>query len=158
MMFVIALTPHYFVNYIELIAKLTQIGTFADYHRQFESMLNHIQGLPESTLLPIYLGGLRQPIKNQVRFQHPHSVAAAMALAHEFDSAGENHSVASRRPWQGRDQRGTIVPPTTHTEPSKAAVVPPSTAPNARLQDFSKLPVVRLSAAEKAERNRLGLC
>lgn len=60
--------PHYFVNYIELLAKLTQTGSLAEYHKEFEGMLNHIQGLPESTLLPIYLGGLRQPVKNQVRF------------------------------------------------------------------------------------------
>lgn len=81
--------PNYFVNYIELIAKLTQTGSLADYHREFERMINQIHSMLESTMLPIYLGGMHQLVKNQVRFQHPPSVAAAMALSVEFDSAEE---------------------------------------------------------------------
>lgn len=73
--------PNYFVNYIELITKLTQTRSVADYNKEFERMLNQIHGVAESTLLPIYLGGLRNPVKSQVRFQHPSSVAAAMAFA-----------------------------------------------------------------------------
>lgn len=76
--------PNYFVNYLELLAKLTQQGSLAEYHCEFDSLMNHIHGIPESTLLPIYLGGLRPSLKNQVRFQHPSSVLTA-----EFDSATE---------------------------------------------------------------------
>lgn len=116
--------PHYFVNYIELLAKLTQTGSLLEYHREFESMLNHVQGLPESMLLPIYLGGLRQPVKNQVRFQHPPSVAVAMALATEFDSAVDRSDTSSRHLWNGRDPSSTSpLPssPTGHMESTKTA-------------------------------------
>lgn len=97
--------PNYFVNYIELIAKLTQTGSVSDYNKEFDRMLSQIQGVAESTLLPIYLGGLRNPIKNQVRFQHPTSVAAAMALAMEFDTSADRSYSSSRRSWQGKDFR-----------------------------------------------------
>lgn len=94
--------PHYFVNYIELIAKLTQSGSMADYNRDFEKMMNKISGVAESTLLPIYLSGLRSPLKNNVRFQHPTSVASAMAIAMEYDTSSERTNSANRHPWPGR--------------------------------------------------------
>lgn len=150
--------PNYFVNYIELITKLTQTGTLAEYHKDFESMLNHIQGVPESTLLPIYMGGLRQPLRNQVRFQHPSSVAAAMALAMEFDSATERTPISSRRPWTRRDFRSQSSQTVVTPAPPQSSGTSTTLSPSAHPRDFSKLPVVRLSAAEKAERNRLGLC
>lgn len=145
--------PHYFVDYVELLAKLTQSGSLVDYHREFEAMLNRVQGLPESTLLPIYLGGLRQPVHSQVRFQHPKSVAAAMALAMEFDSAAERSVVPSRRPWSGKDNRQPLLMPPSSSPTGDWAKPAVSVA---RPRDFSKLPVVHVSVAEKAERSRLG--
>lgn len=119
-------------------------------------MLNQIHGVPESTLLPIYLGSLRQPVKNQVRFQHPPSVAAAMAPALEFDSAGDLANITSRRPWQGHDSRAasSAVP---IAAPADSSQPPPPSSTSSRPCDYSKLPVVRLTVAEKAEKSHLGL-
>lgn len=103
--------PNYFVNYIMLIAKFTQTSSMADYNREFERMMNQIHGVVESTLLPIYLGGLRNPIKSQVRFKYPTSVAAAMAIAREFETSADRGSTVACHPWQGRDSRtsaGTV--------------------------------------------------
>lgn len=150
--------PNYFVNYIELIAKLTQTGSVVDYNKEFNRMMDQIHGVAESTLLPIYLGGLRNPIKTLVRFQHPASVAAAaMAIATEFETSADRGSTAVRRPWQGRDSRTSSgsVPSTATTNQSQAAR---TSAPISRPRDYSKLPVIRLTAAEKAEKSRLGLC
>lgn len=145
--------PNYFVNYIELIAKLQQTGTVAEYNREFERMLGQIQGVSECTLLPIYISGLRNSVKTQVRFQHPASIAAAMAFEMEFESQ-------SRRPSQFRDSRsspgaqsGTGLHPVQqahHRCPNR-----PYLALN---RGIMKLPVVRLMAAERAEKSRLGLC
>ncbi|XP_042012417.1 uncharacterized protein LOC121760890 [Salvia splendens] len=151
--------PQYFQNFIGLIAKLSQSGSLAEYHTTFETMLNRVRGVPEYILLPIYVEGLQQPVKNQVKHQNPSSVAAAMALAIEYDSCIERPpatSGAPRRPWQNRDQR-------VMTHPLQQSTLPPSTnQPNrsnqAKGSEYPRLPVVRLTAAERAERSKLGLC
>lgn len=142
------------MNYIELIAKLTQTGSLAEYHTEFEKMLNRTQGLPESTLLPIYLGGLRQPVRKQVRFQHPQSVAAVMALATEFDSVAGRVGQQPRKSWQTRDFHG---PPSTFSSAAAAPDAPKSAGTTGQtaqpFRDLSKLPIVRLSSAERTERS-----
>ncbi|KAL1555207.1 hypothetical protein AAHA92_15677 [Salvia divinorum] len=147
--------PKYFTNYIELLAKLMQTGTVAGYNTEFDNLMNNIHGVPESTLLPIYIGGLHQSVKNQVKFQHPVSVAAAMALATEFDSAVERpaHQPFQRCAWQPREARQQ--PPTGGVTPMSGPG--PQTA-RPRGPEMSKLPIIRLSAAEKAERSKKGIC
>lgn len=104
-------------------------------------MLNNIKGVPESILLPIYMGGLRHALRNQVRFQHPQTVAAAMVYANEFESVGERASAPPRRQWQPRDNRSSVQLPssTGPSDPSKSA---PNAANNLRSRDLSKLPIV----------------
>lgn len=116
-------------------------------------MLNHIQGVAECTLLLMYLGGLKSSIKSQVRFQHPTSVAVAMALAMEHDTAGDRSTSAPRRSWQGKDFQQPLL-----QTPSSNTIDQPSNSTTGKSRDYSKLPVVRLTAAEKAEKMRLGLC
>ncbi|XP_057786354.1 uncharacterized protein LOC131003815 [Salvia miltiorrhiza] len=147
---------NYFVDYRELIAKLTQTGSVSDYNKEFERMMSHIHGVSESMLLSIYLGGLRHSVKVQVRFQHPTSVAAAMAIASEFEGVSDRGTAPGRRQWPNREIRpaGGVGPSSTPTEQPPSAP-PPS---GSRSRDYSKLPVVRLTAAEKAEKTRLGLC
>lgn len=87
--------PQCFLNFIGLIAKLRQMGTVAEYNAAFESMLNRVCGVPEYILLLIYIEGITQPVKNEVRHQHRTSVAAAMALAVEFDSCLERPLASS---------------------------------------------------------------
>lgn len=128
--------PHYFVNYIELIAKLTQTGSLVDYNREFERMSTQIHGVSEATLLSMYLGGLRHLIWNQVRFQHPTSVAAAMALAMEFDTAVDRGNPSSRRPWQSRENRPSSTPASA---PSLTELPQPGHTPStsAKPRDYS---------------------
>lgn len=143
---------NYFVNHIELIAKLSQTGALLDYNREFERIQTQIRGVPESTLLPIYMSGLRNPVRSLVRFQHPTSVAAAMALALEFDSSADRTAPVFKRPWPSKEMRPT------GPVPSESKAAQPSSATPQRSRDYSKLPVVRLTAAERAEKTRLGLC
>ncbi|XP_042031379.1 uncharacterized protein LOC121778137 [Salvia splendens] len=113
----------------------------------------------EYILLPIYVEGLRQPIKNQVKHQSPASVAAAMALAIEYDSCVEQPSIPSggpRRPWQNRDPRPLGQPPQPSALPTPSN--PPIRSAQSRGSEYPRMPVVRLTAAERAERTKLGLC
>ncbi|XP_042032481.1 uncharacterized protein LOC121779227 [Salvia splendens] len=151
--------PQCFQNFIGLIAKLCQTGSLAEYNATFETMLNRVRGVPEYILLPIYVEGLTQPVKNQVRLQHPASVAAAMALAVECDSCIDRPPPAggSQRRSGGRYEPRQTGQPQQLTLPSnqQPQVTRP---PQQKFLEFSKLPVIRLSQAEKAERSRLGLC
>lgn len=80
-----------------------------------------------------------------------------MALAMEFNTTGDRSYVTTRRSWQGKEfwPPLTSVPPSGHTDQQSTGPPNPS---NAKSRDYSKLPVVRLTAAEKAEKTRLGLC
>ncbi|KAL1564357.1 hypothetical protein AAHA92_06709 [Salvia divinorum] len=151
--------PKCFVNYFGLIAKLCQTGSLADYNKEFEGMLNRVHGVPDYMLLTLYVEGLQQPVHNQVKFQYPPSMAAAIALALEFDAAIERPPQTSnfqRRAWQPRDNRHQ------NSQPAglQATSQPPHRTgqPHTKNSDFSGLPVIRLSAAEKAERSKKGMC
>ncbi|KAL1540646.1 hypothetical protein AAHA92_24966 [Salvia divinorum] len=153
--------PKCFVNYFGKIAKLCQTGSLTDYNKEFETMLNRVRGVPDYMLLTLYVEGLLQPVRNQVKFQYPPSVAAAIALALEFDAAIERPQPTSqfhRRTWQPRDGRQhTNFTPSGGTQ-TAALQAGRAVQPHPRGSDFSNLPVVRLTAAEKAERSRKGLC
>lgn len=150
--------PKYFVNFMGLIAKLCQTGTLADFNSEFEEMWKRLRGVPDYILLPVYIEGLQEPVKHQVKFQHPSSVAAAIALAQEFDSALPKPAIqtAPRRNWQQQQPRDQRYSGGSSAQGQTAG----TTAPNSgrRINEISRLPVVRLSTAEKAERTRLGLC
>ena len=108
--------PQCFKDYLGLIAKLVQTGSLTEYNATFESMRNQISNVPETTFLPIYVAGLRQPIRSQVKHQHPRSVAAAIALAMEFD--GDNDKSVAQ------------------SGPSGAIGTPGISGPNRRVQPF----------------------
>ncbi|XP_042005941.1 uncharacterized protein LOC121754689 [Salvia splendens] len=150
--------PQCFQNFIGLIAKLCQTGSLAEYNTTFETMLNRVRGVPEYILLPIYIEGLTQPVKNHVRLQHPSSVAAAMALAVECDGCIDRPPPAggfSRRTGNRYENRQLGQPPQFALPAPQQQVSRP---PQQKFSEFSKLPVIRLSQAEKSERSRLGLC
>ncbi|XP_042032261.1 uncharacterized protein LOC121778950 [Salvia splendens] len=149
--------PQYFQNFIGLIAKLCQSGSLAKYHTTFETMLNRVRGVPEYILLPIYVEGLQQPVKNQVKHQNPPSVVAAMALATEYDSTVDRQTAPAggqRRAWQNHDQRQF----TTPQQPLALPAPPLNRLAQSKGQEYSKMPVVWLTAAERAERSKQGLC
>ncbi|XP_042050620.1 uncharacterized protein LOC121795999 [Salvia splendens] len=149
--------PQCFEDYLGLIAKLVQTGSLAEYNVTFESMRNRIPNVPESTFLPIYIVGLQQSVRGQVKHQNPRSVAAAMALAIEFDGSNEKPIPPSGpqcRQWPPRDQKGTssAVPQQQHQ--SQLATKPVY----ARAPEYSKLPVIHLTPAQRADRTRRGVC
>ncbi|XP_042010513.1 uncharacterized protein LOC121759078 [Salvia splendens] len=154
--------PQCFVDYFGVIAKLCQTGSLEKYNSEFEGMLNRVRGVPSNRLVTLYVEGLQQPVRNQVKFQYPPSVAAAMALAVEFDAATDKpppKQSFQRRAWLPREQ--TQQPPPLAITPSGAtpgAEANRGGQPKGRSADFAGLPVVRISAAERAEHTRKGLC
>lgn len=145
--------PQCYVSHVGLLKKLQQTGTVSDYQLAFEKLQTKVVGVPYHVLLDLYVAGLKQPIQDEAAF------ALATQLASCRQDAPPPASTYSRRQWQRRDSRGQsqATPPvsvnqTTPTPVSRAAFSAP------RQRDASGIPIIRLPAAQKAERRRLGLC
>ncbi|VFQ68537.1 unnamed protein product [Cuscuta campestris] len=152
--------PTYYENYVGLLSKLTQSSTILAYQTEFETILNKVSGVPESTLIAMYIAGLKQPIRREVNLRNPTTLPLTFALARELSAchleAAGSYSRELRRPWSAR-------PPTTPSAgllPTPGPSSRPSPVPQASHNSESspKLPVVRLTNAEKTERTKKGLC
>ncbi|VFQ69232.1 unnamed protein product [Cuscuta campestris] len=152
--------PDYYENYIGLLSKLHQITTVMDYQSSFKALLNKVAGVPEPTLIAMYIAGLKQPVQHEVNLRAPGTLQEAFALAREYAASRQDAQAAfgssSRRLWGS--PRPSPSPPAagqplgistpSHTTPPK----PPDN------RSVNSLPVVRLTNAEKAERGKKGLC
>ncbi|VFQ77184.1 unnamed protein product [Cuscuta campestris] len=150
--------PNYYENYVGLLSKLTQSSSVLEYQFAFESLLNKVSGVPESTLVAMYIAGLKQPVQREVNLRNPSTLPATFALARELSAchqeAAVTYSSGSRRPWSQRPPSPAtagLLPTPTATPKLPSPAPRPSASP-------SNLPIVRLTNAEKAERNKKGLC
>ncbi|VFR00859.1 unnamed protein product [Cuscuta campestris] len=144
--------PDYYENYIGSLSKLHQTTSVLAYQSAFETILNKIAGVPEPTLIAMYVLGLRQPVQREVNLRNPQTLQEAFGLAREL-SATHQDSSAFRRPWPTR-QPGLgssgvtqVSPPTTTTW---TQVTTPAPA--------QPLPIIKVTQAQKNERSKKGLC
>ncbi|VFQ73335.1 unnamed protein product [Cuscuta campestris] len=149
--------PEYYENYIGSLSKLQQSTTVLDYQTAFESILNKISGVPEQTLIAMYVSSLRQPVQREVNLRNPRTLQEAFGLAREL-SACHNESSSFRRPWSGRQPvHSTSSTPTA----SPASVTVPgvsSTGKSSTPSAAQQLPIVKVTSAQKNERSKKGLC
>ncbi|VFQ76738.1 unnamed protein product [Cuscuta campestris] len=152
--------PHYYENYVGLLSKLTQTSSVLDYETDFESLLNKVSGVPEATLISMFVAGLKQPVQREVNLRNPTTLQSAFALARELAACHQEAATAfappSRRPWSNRPPpsaaAGILPPPSMHARPNSTE------NRQADRPSPSSLPVVVVSTAEKAERSKKGLC
>ena len=144
-------------------SNLKQTGANADYQTAFETLQNKVVGVPDRILLELYIAGLRQPLQGEVQLHQPASLASAFALAKHLTACRpeqfEPPPPQPRRQWIHREGRtgGTTVTTTAPTASSAQAGGRTGEAAS-RANDVSKLPIVRISAADKADRTRRGVC
>ncbi|VFQ76852.1 unnamed protein product [Cuscuta campestris] len=146
----------YYENYIGVLSKLSQTSFVMDYQSAFETILNKVSGVPEATLIAMFIAGLKQPVRREVNLQNPSTLASDFALATELSACHEEAAPsysANKKPWQSRQvfTPGTGILPTPVPTPRQPQIT-------GRPGDKASLPVVRLSPAEKTERNKKGLC
>ncbi|VFQ73826.1 unnamed protein product [Cuscuta campestris] len=152
--------PTYYENYVGLLSKLTQTSTVLAYQTEFESLLNKVSGVPESTLVAMFIAGLKQPIQREVNLRNPSTLPITFSLARELSACHSDatglYGKDTRRPWSSRppvSPTAGILP----TPPSSSRATPPP--PAGRGSDSnSKLPIVWLTNTEKTERTKKGLC
>ncbi|VFQ86273.1 unnamed protein product [Cuscuta campestris] len=152
--------PDYYENYIGLLSKLHQTTTVMEYQSSFETILNKVSGVPEPTLVAMYVAGLKQPVQREVNLRTLGTLQEAFALARELAASYQDTHAASgssgRRFWSA--PRSASAPPTANPSASSPIpLVPHATKPQDN-RPVNSLPIVRLTNAEKAERGKKGLC
>ncbi|VFQ58328.1 unnamed protein product [Cuscuta campestris] len=151
--------PNYYENYVGLLSKLTQTTTVMDYQTAFEAILNKVSEVPESTLVSMFVAGLKRPLQREVNLRSPRSLPAAFALARELSAC---HAEAATT-YSSRPRRAWNPSPAASTSSSAPGILPTPrpVAPIGKTADrvtTPNLPIVRLTNADKAERNKKGLC
>ncbi|VFQ90786.1 unnamed protein product, partial [Cuscuta campestris] len=140
--------PSYYENYVGLLSKLTQTSSVMDYQTSFEALLNKVSGVPEATLVAMYIAGLKQPVQREVNLRTPTTLPAAFALARELSASYQDLQGASssRRAWPVRQPATT--PPGFPISANPSQIPPPSRgsfppSKPAASSSLSQLPIVK---------------
>ncbi|XP_041999909.1 uncharacterized protein LOC121749403 [Salvia splendens] len=152
-----------FKDYFGLIAKLTQTGTVLEYHDTFEKYLNRVQGVPESKLRTLFVVGLTANMQESLKLHRLTSLATALVSSLELADTQSDRNIAQssasfqRKQWQGRDGRMSTGPTGTQLPTSTVSGAGLPSGQPQRVKEQPRLPLIRVSQAEKSERSRLGL-
>lgn len=128
----------------EMLVKLTQTSTVADYRQKFDELANRITGVSNSFLLSCFIAGLREDIRHEVKAFKPHTLAQTVGLARLQEQKLATRNMGSR-------PRGVASPMVTHHYNSGL------TSPAPVMQSGSP-GVRRLTAREMQERRQKNLC
>ena len=131
--------------------KLTQRGTVSEYLAEFESLANHIIGLPPTFLINCFVSGLTSKICREVQASQPLTMVqvATLARLHEEKLEDSRH-LFRRRPPGPTLSPGPLSSRTTPLLPAPALLPTPPKSP--------AIPFKRLSPEELASRREKGLC
>ncbi|KAL6331615.1 hypothetical protein AAG906_011555 [Vitis piasezkii] len=72
-------------DFDEALSKIKQAGTFRDYQREFERLVNKVQGWTQKALVGTFMGGLHPAIADGIRMFRPKSLKEAISLARMKD-------------------------------------------------------------------------
>ncbi|KAF5757863.1 putative nucleotidyltransferase, Ribonuclease H [Helianthus annuus] len=136
--------PAEFQNPDEHLCSIRQTGTVQEYRQEFAKRSSRVSNWPEHCLLGVFLNGLKEELKADVRIQKPRTVYKAMSIALEFES-----KVNHMRP--GRS--ATWTPQSKSSQPDSKPVPHTSNQSN-----IHSKPPYRISDAEKQSRFLRGEC
>ncbi|PWA93151.1 retrotransposon gag domain, Retroviral aspartyl protease [Artemisia annua] len=78
--------PAEFQNPDEHLCSIKQTGTIQEYRQEFAKRSSRVTNWPEHCLLGVFLNGLKDDLKADVRIHKPRTVYKAMSIAIEFES------------------------------------------------------------------------
>ncbi|GKD36883.1 retrotransposon gag domain, retroviral aspartyl protease [Tanacetum coccineum] len=78
--------PIEFQNPDEHLCSIKQTGTVQEYRQEFAKRSSRVSNWPEHCLLGVFLNGLKEELKADVRIQKPRTVYKAVSIALEFES------------------------------------------------------------------------
>uniref|UniRef100_A0A251UI76 Putative retrotransposon gag domain, Retroviral aspartyl protease n=1 Tax=Helianthus annuus TaxID=4232 RepID=A0A251UI76_HELAN len=135
--------PAEFQNPDEHLCNVRQTGTVQEYRQEFAKRSSRVSNWPEHCLLGVFLNGLKEELKADVRIHKPRTVYKAMSIALEFESKF-SHTLS------GKTIKSTGVA-TTDSRPAYSSNVN-------QVVPVQKPTENRLSDAEKQSRYLKGEC
>lgn len=93
--------PDHFEDYIGTLSKVQQTSTVLAYQSEFERLLNKVSGVSESTLLSVFISGLRPHLRRDLNLRRPTTLTMAFAMAREVATLHDESSFASSTAIQG---------------------------------------------------------
>ncbi|KAD7479902.1 hypothetical protein E3N88_03038 [Mikania micrantha] len=122
----------------EYLCSVKQTGTIMEYRQEFTRRSSRVNNWPGHCLLGVFLNGLKDELKADVRIHKPRTVYKAVSLAMEFESKLNSSKPEKKTSYQSQlrpDSKPFI--PSTHY-PSTAPVTKMDSKPNTRLTDAEK--------------------
>nr|GEW78969.1 retrotransposon Gag domain, retroviral aspartyl protease [Tanacetum cinerariifolium] len=127
--------PAEFQNPDEFLCSIKQTGSVHEYRQEFAKRSSRVSNWPDHCLLGVFLNGLKDELKSDVRIHKPRTVYSAMSLALEFESKLATHRHEKNASWAPNSKSFQPDPkPTTFTP------IPASTQPKytPRIPDTEK--------------------
>nr|GMD05953.1 Transposon Ty3-G Gag-Pol polyprotein [Ipomoea batatas] len=142
-------TTHFEDPLAEL-AKLTQIGTVAEFQAAFEKLLNRATGVTETQLVSYVIGGLKSHLRRELLLSRPRTILAAFELAKAHEARHNELMLECRHVRPSANSQLNALPPgkTNAREFLPAPMAQPTPA----------LPIRKYTAAEIREKRDKGLC
>ena len=148
--------PAEFQNPDEYLGAVKQTGTVQEYRLEFAKRAARVKNWPEHCLLGIFLNGLKEELKADVRIHKPRSVYKAVSLALEYETklgSMKTHKAQSfsaqntKLPTQNRS-------PTTHSQQR----LPPGSSQNTSSSSASVTQPQNSWDLQRQSRRENGLC
>jgi hypothetical protein len=139
--------PSTYENHQAQLFKLRQHGTVAEYQANFEKISNRVYGLPHDAILNCFISGLQPEIRSELAIQRPYNISQAIGLAKLIEA-----KIKDSKPKYSKHFSTQYV----STQLTKNS--PISTTNNANPNPTSKLPIRRITSAQRNERRTQGLC
>jgi hypothetical protein len=139
--------PFTYENHQAQLFKLRQHGTVAEYQANFEKISNRVYGLPHDAILNCFISGLQPEIRSELAIQRPYNISQAIGLAKLIEAKIKDSKPKYSKPFSTQS---------VSTQLTKN--IPTSTTNNANPNPTSKLPIRRITSAQRDERRAQGLC
>jgi len=99
--------PAEFQNPDEHLCSIRQTGSIQEYRQEFAKRSSRVTDWPDHCLLGVFMNGLKEELKSDVRIHKPRTVYKAMSLAMEFEqkvSSNRGH----KSQWSNLSRSNTI--------------------------------------------------
>nr|GEZ01440.1 retrotransposon Gag domain, retroviral aspartyl protease [Tanacetum cinerariifolium]GFA23000.1 retrotransposon Gag domain, retroviral aspartyl protease [Tanacetum cinerariifolium] len=105
-----------FQNPDEFLCSIKQTGSVHEYRQEFAKRSSRVSNWPDHCLFGVFLNGLKDELKSDVRIHKPRTVYSAMSLALEFESKLATHRHGKNASWTPNSKSFQPDPkPTTFT-------------------------------------------
>ncbi|GJU66414.1 retrotransposon gag domain, retroviral aspartyl protease [Tanacetum coccineum] len=147
--------PAEFQNPDDHLCGIRQTGTVQEYRQEFAKRSSRVKNWPEHCLLGVFLNGLRDDLKADVRIHKPRSVYKARSLALEFEQkVGHSRGAPKSTSWFNSAKTNTQSHVMSNPQSSNTVTTLKNNTPNESFQRNQTRPW----DVEKQNRIARGLC